>query len=747
LFENLAAGTGAVATSVLERVRIVIDSVSASELPDLPGGSPLTVHVDNATPLQLSLDANAYDAVEGRARRQVGAGSSLASAQAAVQQAEGALDSLDAVLRSSPGGRATLGDAGVLYDMSRERLERWQARRLAVATRAGDWGNRQLLGLQLFGFGATDKYRFGWSTTLSDRQGSYLRLVEAAVARRQALLDLAAYSASLAAPAPVADAASFRAQLLALDTMPGRDEAFLEAVAGTWGELWISAPRRGLLAASDSATAAALALLPSFATQRDSLAGRHQVLSNAAEALYLGRLDLTAQVAALYDEARLIEGAPLAWSARRDALMADLEPPTLGAPQVHTVTDSGVVASTVSWTATHPNGIGGSDLAVSRDGGATPRFVGSQLALTVATAREGDADSQRRYNVAARARSRAGASVTRAAVFDVDVPRTARGEAMASTPAVTTAADNPPVAPSVAYPYRFVEPIAVPPAAEGVTNPNLNRAAGGLAGSFQAWSNLDVPLAGGGNAPPPASETRVYFSGDLTSLDVDVSGLNLNDLAALEVAIGTDRYGEEARAFAAAPASPTPTGRRVMLRGLSLQRDVDYWVRVRARDAAGQRSSDATVGRPVRIDDRQPAPPTLRSIERSDSGRIVRVTVQQHAPSGVRFLEYAISRFADAASAFAILDPIPTGADTVLVRHADLVPGASVWVHIRSVTHAGVRGPARSIEVVMPPDLSAQLGPGAPNVPPNPSLNPPFAPLYPPANNQPTRPVGRARLP
>jgi hypothetical protein len=83
----------------------------------------------------------------------------------------------------------------------------------------------------------------------------------------------------------------------------------------------------------------------------------------------------------------------------------------------------------------------------------------------------------------------------------------------------------------------------------------------------------------------------------------------------------------------------------------------------------------------------------------------------------------------------------------VLVRHADLVPGASVWVHIRSVTHAGVRGPARSIEVAMPPDLSALLGPAAPNVPQNPALNPPFAPLYPPANNPPTRPVGRARLP
>ena len=695
-FEGAVAATGTIAAAVLERVRFRIDGIAAgASVGDDAGGSPLSVQATPGQPLRLTLNLSAYDAVTARAQATGNTDGSLDAATAAAAQAEGALDSLDAVLGGTLAGAsgATLGNAGEFFALSHNGLQRWQAERVAIGFRAKRWSDVRRAGLGIrYGLSGR-RYQFGWLTTLAGGLNRYAQLTDAAVARRRAMLQLAALSPTFEGETALSDAETFRTELLALDRTPGNDGPFMEAVAGTWSELWYLAPNRGLASAAAAAEGDALALIPALAVQRDSLARRHQVLTTAVDELFEGRLAMTAQVAALYDEIRSLDGSPPAWTTRRDALMQDLEPPSLGGIRVQSTTADGIATNAISWTASHPGGIAGIYAAASRDGGAVPQFFGVYNLLTTTTVREALAgDFQRRYLVAVKARSRAGAAVTRAATVDVDVPSSVQDEGGASPP-VQNAADPAPAAPVVAFLYPLREPLP------------LNQATQGVGFEVAAAPNA-------GRAPPAVADTRVYFWHDPTSLDIDVSGLNLGDLAALEVAIGTTRNGVDVRAFAVAPAMPTASGhRRILLRGLSLTRDVDYWVRVRARDAAGQVSPVATTARPVRIDDRAPAAPTTRGIElRADVSMLVRLVPPDAAPSGFRKYEYVVTRTANGSDAFDASTPVPWGADTVVIASADITPGQSTWLHIRSVSYAGRAGPLRSIEMRPPLSLVEALG-------------------------------------
>jgi hypothetical protein len=428
-FEGLAAGTGTVAASVLDRVRLRIEGGPSGAAAEMPAGSPISVTASATQPMRMTLDVAAYDALGTRVSTAGASGGTLEAATAILSQAEAALDTLDRVFGYGPGGGASLANVGELFALSRDRLERYQSKRIAIGLRAREWASRRRAALMIFSSGTEGRYRLGWGVTLPSR-GGYLALAEAAVARRQALLDLAAFSAPLGAQQPVSNAQAFRSQLLALDTISGRDADFLNAVAGTWGELWVGAPNRGLATMEDSANGSAAPLLPVFAVQRDSLARRHEAVTTVVDGLYGGRFELTAQLAALYDEARQLPGAPAEWTARRDALMVDLEPPSLGDIRVQSRTADAVITSEVTWTATHPGGLAGFDADASRDGGAMARYVGGAGLVTVATAREAPTgDYYRRYNVSIKARSRAGAAVRRTAVFDVEVPSSGRGGA------------------------------------------------------------------------------------------------------------------------------------------------------------------------------------------------------------------------------------------------------------------------------------------------------------------------------
>ena len=712
-FEGAVAATGSIAAAVLDRVHLSIDGIATgAAAADGAGPSPLSVQATPGQPLRLSLDLAAYDAVLARTRASGDTDSSLAAATAVVAQAERALNSLDAVLTGSLlGGGATLADAGFLFALSHDRLQAWQAERVALGHRADRWSDVRAGALSVVYGSSGSRYRFGWGMALGGGLDRYAQLTDAAVARRRAILELAALSPTFAGATPLADAQSFRAQLLALERTPGRDGPFLDAVAGTWRELWFEAPHRGLLAVGAAAEDDALALLPALAEQRDSLSRRHQVLTTAVDALYEGRLALTAQVAALYDDIRTMGGAPPAWTTRRNVLMQDLEPPSLGGIQVRSTTANGVATNAISYTASHPNGFGGFDAAARRDfGAAVPQFIGFAGGLTTTTVKEAAAgDFQRHYRIAVKARSRAGASVTRAANVDVDVPASVQAEG-SSSPPVQNPPDPAPAAPVVAFLYTLSEPLPIDESTQGLAA----QAAGGFRPDL--LNNAGVPDFNAhppGSAPPPAADTRVYFSHDRTSVDVDVAGLNLADLAALEVAIGTTPNGVDVRPFAVAPAMPTASGhRRILLRGLALERDIDYWVRVRARDAGGQLSVAATTARPLRIDDRAPPAPTARAVEfRVDSSALVRLNRPDEAPSGFRKYEFVVSRGANGADAFDIAAPMPWGADSVVIGAADLTPGQSTWLHIRSVTYAGMRGPIRSIEARPPVYLLGASGP------------------------------------
>lgn len=716
-FEGAMAATGTISAGVLEQLRLRFEGSGAAPPSEDASGSPLTVTAAAGQPLRLSVDVAAYDGVASRARGTGGTDSSLVVATAVVEQAERALTTLDQTLGGSllGGGSATLATAGELYVLAHDRLQDWQGERVALGYRAKAWGEARFTQIGGKYAGTLGRYTNGWQRATADGTDRIAQLVEAAVARRRALLQLAALSPTFAGEPTPDEAEVFRAQLLALNPSRATIVALMPAIGGTWDELWFQAPKRGFLAAGLSAVEDARALVPALAQQRDSLARRQQVMTDAVNEVYGGRLALTAQVAALFDEVRLIAGAPAAWGTRRDVLMQDLEPPVLAPIQVSTTTADGVATSRVSWSASHPNGVGGYDGAVNRDGNSVPQYLGSTAGLTVATVYESTLDLQRRYAIAVRARSRAGASVMRTATIDVRTPQAVQDAGSEATP-VATPPDPAPAAPTVTLPY--VQRVPIPLGGAGM---------GGLAGAATAGFDpslipgdfdRNVPLAGA--PPPPPGDTRVYFWNDGSSIDVTVSGLPTRDLAAVEVAIGTTSGGAEVRAFAPAPSVVTGQGQRqILLRGLSLQRDIDYWIRVRARDAAGQLSGVAVAPRPLRIDDRPPAAPQLRAIEyRADGSALVRITQPEHAPSGRRKFEYAISSIGDAAMTFNLVTPVPWTADTVVVPAADRAPGRPTWLHIRSASYAEKRGPIRSIEVAPPVQIAIPAVPlGRPRLP------------------------------
>ena len=773
-FEALARGNGAVAATVLERLHIAIADLPEVPEADIIGGSPLTVRAVAGRPLSLSVDADAYDNAAMRIGN-AGADSaaSLEAMRAVLAQAEGALDSVDAVFGGDGmgyggnGGLASVGVAGELFALTREWLEAWQAERIAVASRARLWSITRRTRLENSIRGTTERYRLGWNHTIVEDRFSYRLLGEAAVARHQAVLDLAAASPTFRDGGPQEDAQAFRTRLFALDTVVYNNSAdgpFLGAVAGTWEELWITIPRLGLDAAGNAAVADVRALLPLLALQRDSLAQNHNVLTRAVAELYAGRLELTAFVAALYDDARLLPGAPAAWTARRNELMADLEPPSLGGIQVQTNIANGIASSAVSWTASHPNGLGGTEAAVTRDGSPVPQYIGGWNGLTTIAARESDnADATRRYAIGVRARSRAGATVTRSATVMIAMPPTPIYEGSSASP-VTTAADVAPGTPYFTLPYTLIEPLPVYQAAGGVGLPGLDEIMADLETFARITDQpplpsreIDAPPPGAGpgyqTPPPPPPDTRVHFTSDRTAVDVNVTNVRESDgdIAAFEVAIGTTPDGEDARAFAAAPAVRTGNGEfRLLLRGLMLQRNVTYWVRLRLRDVAGQRSAVRTATNAVVLDDSPPAAPTLRAVEyRDDGSAVVRVAAVAHAPSPLRMFEYAISATADGEATFSFVTPVPWTADTVVIPAADLSGGRTAWLHIRAVTYAGMRGSSRSIEVRRPPSIAEMLesGPGAlvnRDVEPvfSPFVVPGASPLVAPPTVPPTVPPG-----
>lgn len=681
-FEGVADLSGSAAAIVLERLSIVLDDAAEVVIGEVEGGSPVTATRAPGAPLRLTLDAAAYDATVSAASAGRLAALSLDDVAAMLAQAEAALDSIDAALES--GG---LQVTTLLYGAASELLEQWQAERLAVGDRASAWARNRALAITVRSIGARNQLREGWRQELAAGRMSYSSLIGAALRRRLAVYQLAALSPEMQGAETEEDQAVFRRALMQLDTIPGRDAPFLDVVAGTWDELWRTVPQRGLSAVITGAPAEARALAPLMMAQRDTMVRYRRVLTDAVSELYAARLEMTGHVAALYDEARTRPGAPAAWLARRDELMLDLEPPSLSALRVTSQAHNGVTRSELRWDATHPNGLGGSDAVLSRDMSRIPQYIGRAAGVNAVTARETAEETARSYGVAVRAHSVAGAAVDRRATLDVPLPANPV-QNLASTPPLTQAADQVPPRPTASVEYILREPLPLAPPADAIGNPNVTRF---------------------GNVMAAASDVRVHYTADPTALDITVNGIGFGGFAAIEVAIGTTRTGEQVRTFSAAPYARTGgNSALLMLRGLSLAQDVDHWVRVRVRGVSGLLSPDYSLTNAVRVDSRGPVAPTLRAYAfRADQSAAVQLTSTEHAPSGRRMIEWVISRSSNAAAVFSAFTPTPWGSDTVTIPAADLSPGDTTWLHVRAVSYAGGRGAIRSIPIRPPADLSA----------------------------------------
>jgi hypothetical protein len=723
-FEGVADLSGSAAATVLERLSIVLDDASEVVIGEVVGGSPVTATRTPGLPLRLTLDAAAYDATVSAATAGRLAALSLDDVAAMLAQAEAALDSIDAALEG--GGLRT---TTLLYAAAAELLEQWQAERLAVGDRASFWANNRSLGMSTRSIGARDKLREGWRQELAAGRMSYSSLIGAALRRRLTVYALAALSPEMQGETALEDHNTFRQALIRLDTIPGRDDRFLDVVASTWEELWRTLPQRGLNAVRTGAPLEARALAPVMIAQRDTMVRYRRVLTDAVAELYAARLEMTGHVAALYDEARARPGAPAAWLVRRDELMLDLEPPALSALRVTSQAHDGVTRSELRWDATHPNGLGGSNAVMSRDATRIPQYIGRAAGVNTLTARETAEETARSYGVAVRAHSVAGASVDRRATLDVPLPQNPI-QNLASTPSLTQAPDQIPQRPTASLDYILLEPLPLAMPAGRIGNENVTR--------FE-------------NVMAAAADVRVHFTADPTALDITVDGIGFGYFAAIEVAIGTTRTGEQVRAFSAAPYVRTGGNTAVlMLRGLALAQDVDHWIRVRVRGVSGLLSPEYTLPNALRVDARGPVPPTLRAYAFGpDQSALVQLTAVEHAPSGLRMFEWVISRSPNAEAVFGAFTPTPWGSDTVRIPAADLSPGDTTWLHIRAVSYAGGRGPIRSIPVRPPPDLSgiAAGAAAAPNVPGYTPPGPSFSPILAPAVRPPTAPTRAPTVP
>jgi hypothetical protein len=731
-FEAWNSAATTVAPTVLERLEVAVAAApvagaGSATLPPLPvQGKPR-----RGTRLSLGLDLAVYDATVQQVQAGGDTAASGSAAREAIAAARSALGSLDAALGgagfgSTDGQAASVATAGELYNAARERLEQWQAARLAVGWKASDWAADRLARLSAIGMpSAGTDAQVAWVSALQRGTISYRQVGDAAVARRQALVQLVALGSALrqADAPPLQSAAAFRASLFAIDTVTAPGD-FFTAASSSWSDIWLDLPSIGLENAAGAAVSEVARLLPSMAPERDSLRTRARPLTEAAAELYAARADLTSLTVALYDAALARNPSPAdatAWSAQRAALLSDLRPPTLSAISVSSSLVDGVATADVTWSASHPGGLGASDAAASRVGeSSTPLLVGGLRALTVFAAQEGGNDARRSYSATVRVRSRAGASVTRSASFVVDVPGDGPRNTPVSNGNVMTPDPGLPPTPTASVEYPLITPIPVVAPNAGVGNAALDAVRGMNFGGIPDCLQRDVNSCGGAGAP--AAELRVYVTGDLSSFDLIVGGVASDDFSGLDVAIGTTAGGSQIRPFGQVPSVRQPDGsRRVLLRGLSLERDTDYWVRVRVRDALGRASSEAALDRPMRIDDRLPAAPSLVSKQGLATGAIVlRLSVPQHAPSGRRKIEYVVSSLREPGQAFSAMQAIPIGADTIVVPAEALVAGDTVWVHVRSVSYAEVRSIPRSIPVVrfvppapppVPPRFAPRIGP------------------------------------
>ena len=117
-FANVAVVSGDGAARLLQRLTIALDERASAPIPAMDMPSPVTVTRVEGQPMRLALDVAGYEAAVLGATAGRVAAADLDDVRRLLAQAEGALDSLDAVLRASD----LVGNAHV-YQLAAEMLD------------------------------------------------------------------------------------------------------------------------------------------------------------------------------------------------------------------------------------------------------------------------------------------------------------------------------------------------------------------------------------------------------------------------------------------------------------------------------------------------------------------------------------------------------------------------------------------------------------------------------------------------